>query len=96
METNLVILKLEEILHPAIDFSLIKLNILTEIQVESDVLSVVFAFPFANIPIAQQLISSVADKAEELKLGFNYSTRVMKEEERDRFLELEQEAWKGL
>lgn len=83
-------------MHPAINLSLIKLGILTEPTFENEVLSVVFAFPFANIPIAQQLISSVADIASELKIGFNYSTRVMEQVERERFLELEQMAWKGL
>lgn len=96
METEYVLQKLEEIKHPAIDYSLIKLGILTDIRLENNILKAVFAFPFPNIPIAEQLISSVAIKAKGMNLVFNYTTRVMNQEERERFLQLEGEAWKGL
>jgi metal-sulfur cluster biosynthetic enzyme len=96
MDKENVLQKLSEIKHPAIDYSLIKLGILTDIQLENNELKVVFAFPFPNIPIADVLISSVATKAEEINLSFNYSIRIMNEEEREKFLQLESEAWKGL
>lgn len=96
METEYVLQKLDEIKHPAIDYSLIKLGILTDIQFNNNTLKAVFAFPFQNIPIAEHLISSVTIKAKEMDLVFNYTTRVMNQKERERFLQLEGEAWRGL
>lgn len=96
METKYVLEKLNSIKHPAIDYSLIKLGILTNIQVFDRKLTAEFAFPFPNIPIADTLISSVASKAGEMNLIFEYTVRVMDETERQRFLQLETEAWKGL
>lgn len=69
---------------------------MTDIRVENNELNVVFAFPFPNIPIADALISSVEIKAKEINLIFNYSICIMNEEEREKFLQLESEAWKGL
>jgi metal-sulfur cluster biosynthetic enzyme len=96
MKKEEILQRLDEIKHPAIDYSLIKLGILTDICVENNELNVVFAFPFPNIPIADALISSVEIKAKEMNLIFNYSIRIMNEEERQKFLQLESEAWKGL
>lgn len=96
MKIEYILQKLEEIKHPAIDYSLIKLGILTDIRLVNNKLDAVFAFPFPNIPIAEQLISSVAIKTQGMNLVFNYTTRVMDQDERERFLQLEGEAWKGL
>ena len=52
-------------------------------------------FPFSNIPIADFLIQSVAKPIKHLGLEFEYTTRVMNDEERNLFLQLETEAWKG-
>ncbi len=95
MEKEFVIKKLNSIKHPAIDYSLIKLGILTKIKIVNGKLMAEFAFPFPNIPIADTLIASVADKIEEMKLDFEYTTRVMNEKERQHFLQLETEAWTG-
>ncbi len=81
--------------HPAINYSLIKLGILTDIELTDNKVSVVFAFPFPNIPIADKLINSVAQPVKSLGLDFGYKIRVMTEVEKMRFLQLEQEAWKG-
>ena len=88
--------ELEKIGHPAINYSLIKLGILTDIKLDNDNLSVVFAFPFPSIPIKDRLINSVAEPVKELGLDFSYKIRIMTEQEKERFFELEKEAWKGL
>jgi metal-sulfur cluster biosynthetic enzyme len=96
MNTKDIIYELYKINHPAINFSLIKLGILTNIMLEGDRVSAVFAFPFPNIPIAGKLIKSVDDKLVEMNLTFQHSIRVMNDIEREIFLELENKGWSGL
>lgn len=95
MDKKEIISKLKKIEHPAINYSLTKLGILREINFKKNNVSVVFAFPFPNIPIADALINSVADVVKENRLKFQYKTRVMTEKEREKFLQLETEAWRG-
>lgn len=93
MEKEFVIEKLNSIKHPAINYSLIKPGILTSIKIDNGKLMAEFAFPFPNILIADTLIASVADKIEEMKLNFEYTTRIMNEKEHQHFLHLEKEVW---
>jgi len=50
---------------------------------------------YQNIPIADTLINSIVQPLDEMSLEFEYSVRTMTDEERNRFLQLEAEAWKG-
>jgi metal-sulfur cluster biosynthetic enzyme len=86
---------LSKVEHPAIRYSLIKLGIVTEVELTGNNVKVVFAFPFPNIPIADFLIQSVAKPIKHLGLEFEYTTRVMNDDEKNLFLQLETEAWKG-
>ena len=45
MDIEEIIMLLDEIPHPAINYSLRKLGILTDIKAEGDKISAVFAFP---------------------------------------------------
>ncbi|NCB70033.1 MAG: hypothetical protein EOM47_14480 [Bacteroidia bacterium] len=98
MEKAEILELLGDIEHPAINFSLIKLGILTDIQFEDKNVSAVFAFPFpiGKIPIADRIIQLVSVTLENFNLSFAYSTRLMTEPEKQNFLKLEHEAWKGL
>ena len=98
MDKDEIRMLLDEIPHPAINYSLIKLGILTDIHVDNKHVSAIFAFPFAidKIPIAERIIQSVAITLENFDFTFDYSTRVMTEGEKQNFLKLEKEAWKGL
>jgi metal-sulfur cluster biosynthetic enzyme len=96
MKKDEILELLGDIEHPAISFSLIKLGILTEIQFIDNKVKAVFAFPFAGIPIADRLIGSVEITLANFNIGFEYSTRLMTEIEKQNFLKLEHEAWKGL
>ena len=84
--------------HPAIDYSLVKLRILTDITFEQEKVNAVFAFPFPieKIPIADRIIESIAITLENFNYSFEYETRVMTETEKKNFLKLEHEAWRGL
>ena len=81
--------------HPAISYSLVKLGIIADVKLIDNRAVVDFAFPFPNIPIADALINSVSNHLQNMGLEFEYSVRIMTDEERNKFLKLEAEAWKG-
>jgi len=87
---------LSEVEHPAISYSLIKLGIVKDIELEGDSVILTFAFPFPGIPIADRLISSIEEPVKAMGLKLEYIVKVMNEEEKATFLQLEGEAWKGL
>lgn len=80
--------------HPAINFSLVELGMLENIIVTEDDVKVTFVFPFANIPIANFLISSVGQAVYDLGYNFSHDIRTMTEEEKATFLKKEKEGWK--
>jgi len=77
-----VLNKLENVGHPAINYSLIKLGIVNDVELNDNKVSVIFAFPFPNIPIADTLVNSIAQPVKSLGLDFDYKIRVMTEEEK--------------
>lgn len=91
-----VLNEISKVEHPAISYSLTKLGIVTDVKLTGNKVTVVFAFPFPNIPIADTLINSILNQVQNLELEFEYKIRIMTEEERNRFLLLEAQAWKGL
>ena len=95
MTKEIVLNALVKVEHPAIRHSLIELGIVTDVKLAENKVSVVFAFPFQNIPIADMLIDSISQPVQSLGLEFDYTIRVMTQEEKTRFLQLETEAWKG-
>ena len=92
-----VIKTLESVQHPAIATSLINLGILQDIDFdeEKNKVTATFVWPFANIPIKEQLINSVKIPLKQLGLELEYNERIMNEDERNRFLELEKKYWRG-
>lgn len=90
-----VLKELGEVRHPTINHSLIELGLMTDIHVYKDKISVVFAFPFPNIPIADKIINSVDQVAESLGFEFEYKIRLMTKKEKTKFLQLEIREWQG-
>ena len=86
---------IESVQHPAIATSLVNLGILQDIDIENDTVKGTFVWPFANIPIKEQLINSIKAPLNAKGLRFEYDERIMDEAERERFLELEKKYWKG-
>ncbi|HDM10363.1 MAG TPA: DUF59 domain-containing protein [Desulfobacteraceae bacterium] len=85
-----------QVMHPAIDRSLLDLGIVKDIEIANNTATVYFAFPFPNIPIADHLINSVQAPLENLGLKVEVQIRTMNDQERATFLSMEQEAWKGM
>jgi len=82
--------------HPAIDHTLVELGIVKEISVVENRVTITLAFPSAGIPIEEQLINSVRDPVEKLGAEAEVKTTLMNQEEVQKFLAMEQEAWIGL
>lgn len=87
---------ISEVKHPAIENSLMNLGIVKEVKLIDNVANVVFAFPFPEIPIGEQLIYSIYEPIKALGVDFNYDVVTMTEEEKAKFMQLEAEGWKGM
>jgi len=85
-----------QVKHPAIDHTLLDLGIVKDITVESNNVAVTFAFPFPNIPIKDRLVNSIREPIEELGAEVEVKITEMNQEELQKFLTMEQEAWKAL
>ena len=81
--------------HPAINATLKELGILSKAEVSGEILKVEISLPFANIPIKGDMIGSVQILAESFGFKFLHTERVMNEEEKQYFLEVEKANWKG-
>ena len=81
--------------HPAIDHTLLDLGIVKIIDAASNTATITLALPFANIPIKDLLINSVREPIERLGVEVEMKVTVMNQEELQRFLAMEQDAWKG-
>ena len=95
IDLNEVYKLVKDVGHPAIDHTLFDLGIIKEVDIEENIVSVVFAFPFPNIPIEDQLVGSVAAPLVEKGMDFKYRVDLMSEEEKSKFMKMETEAWKG-
>ncbi len=88
-----VIKNISDVMHPAINFSLVKLGIVNDVKVKNNTVTVLFALPFPNIPILYDLIFSISQPIMDMGLEFKYETRIMTEIEKNEFLKLEAEGW---
>lgn len=85
---------LSSVKHPAINYSLIDLGIIKDVEVDSTKAKVIFSFPFPNIPIKELLVKSTAKPINALGLEFVYEIRIMNEEEKNKFLSKETKGWR--
>ncbi|WP_457563519.1 iron-sulfur cluster assembly protein [Caminibacter pacificus] len=90
-----IVKTIESIQHPAIATSLTNLGILQDVDIEGDTVKATFVWPFANIPIKEQIINSVKAPLNAKGLKFEYNERIMNEDEKQKFLELEKKYWRG-
>ena len=81
--------------HPMIDRSLLELGIIKHIAVEQRRVKVTLAFPFPNIPIKDHIIHSVREPLQKLGAELELKLTVMNHDELQKFLAMEQDAWKG-
>ncbi len=84
-----------EVKHPAINCTLVDLGIVKDITVRGDKVVVTMAFPVPNIPIKDEIVNSVREPIAKLGAEFEVKETIMNQQEREAFLEKEQENWKG-
>ena len=82
--------------HPAIDHTLYDLGIIKSYEIKDRNIEIVMALPALNIPILNMLIQSFKQPLEAMKAKVNVQTIVMTQEGLQKFLTMEQNAWKGL
>jgi metal-sulfur cluster biosynthetic enzyme len=74
---------------------LLDLGIVKSVDTENGKATIMLAFPFPNIPIKDHLINSVREPIEKLGVEVEMRVTAMSQEEIERFLAMEQRAWKG-
>jgi len=84
-----------QIMHPAIDSTLVDLGIVKEVSINENKITVTLAFPAPNIPIGDYLVNSVRKAIKSLGADVEVKITVMAKEELNKFLTMEQENWKG-
>jgi metal-sulfur cluster biosynthetic enzyme len=87
--------ELAKVMHPEINHSLIDLGIIKNIEIIENKAKMIFSFPFPDIPIADVLIKSIEKPVKDLGFNLSYNVRIMTEEEKNKFMIMESEAWKG-
>ncbi len=95
MDKEIVLNAINLVEHTAINATLKELGILSKVEIEDNKIKAEFAFPFPNIPIKDTLIGSVQIIAESFGYEFIVAERLMTEEEKQHFLEVEHANWKG-
>ena len=97
MDFAKIIQAIESVKHPAINASLTTLGILQDIDIEDGKVKATLVWPFEMVPpqIKQYIVSSIQNAIKPFNLEFEYTERIMTEEERNKFLELEKANWKG-
>lgn len=96
MKTKKEVLELiSHVKHPAIDYSLIELGIIKDVNINENTAEVIFAFPFPGIPIANQLINSIYQPIVNAGVEFKYKIEIMNEIQKEKFMKMEVAGWKG-
>ncbi len=90
-----IINAIKHVQHPAIAYSLLELGIVKGVEVEDNTAKISFAFPFDKIPIAMQLINSIAFPIESIGVEFDYQITQMSESAKERFMKMEKAGWIG-
>jgi ATP-binding protein involved in chromosome partitioning len=87
-----------QVMHPEINRTLIELEMVKDITLKDNEVTLTLVLPFLGIPISVKdyLVSSLRQAI--TKLGAKVEIRIaeMNQEERLAFLAMEQESWKGL
>lgn len=86
---------LAKVEHPAINCTLRELGIIKDISSKDNKVLITMALPFPNIPIIDQLVSSIKEPIEKLGVEVEVKQTVMNQEELQAFLKMEEEGWTG-
>ena len=87
-----------EVMHPAISRTLVELGMVKDITLEHGKVTLSLALPILGIPasIKDYLVNRLRQAVVSLGLEAEIRVTEMNQEERQAFLAMEQESWKGL
>jgi len=87
-----------EVMHPAISRTLVELGMVKDITLEHGKVTLTLALPILGIPasVKDYLVNSLREAVVGLGLEAEVRVTEMNQEERQAFLAMEQESWKGL
>ena len=87
-----------QVMHPAISRSLVDLGMAKDITLEHGKVTLTLAPPFLDIPVSikDYLVNSLRKVVTDLGAEIEIQITGMSQEERQAFLAMEQESWKGL
>ena len=83
----------DKVKHPAVNCTLRELRITKDISIKDNKVLITMALPFPNIPIIDQLVSSIKEPIEKLDVAVEVKQTVMNQEELQAFLKMEEEGW---
>jgi len=86
---------LAKVKHPAINRTLRELGIIKDVSIKDNKVLITMALPFPNIPIIDQLVSSIKEPIEKLGVEVEVKQTVMSQEELQAFLKMEEDGWIG-
>lgn len=84
------------VMHPAIDRSLMDLGMIRDIVLAGTAASLSLVIPFPGIPILPFLENRLKESVKPLGVDLTIRIENMNQEEIQKFLAMEKEAWKGL
>ena len=84
------------VMHPAIDRSLMDLGMIRDIALTGTTASLTLLLPFPGIPILSFLEKSLEESVKPMGIDLEIKIENMNQEEIQNFLTMEKEAWKGL
>ena len=85
-----------QVMHPAISRSLVELGMVKDMSLEHCKVTLTLALPILGIPIKDYLVNSLRNAVVELGAELEVKIAEMNDKERQDFLAMEQESWKGL
>lgn len=86
---------LSKVMHPEINFSLLKLGMIKDIEVKDNAVSVTLMLPFLGVPIKEDLINLIKESITNLSKDLKIEIKIaeMNQEGRQKFMELSREGW---
>ena len=87
---------IENVMHPAIDRSLVDLGMIGDIAFQGENASLTLVIPFPGIPILAFLEKRLKESVSKMGIELEIKTENMNQDEIQKFLAMEKEAWKGL
>lgn len=88
---------IKKIMHPEIDYSLVKLGMIKDVKAKGDDVSIKLLLPFLNVPIREDIINSIKETITKLDKNTKIKINVeeMNQKERESFMRMAREAWIG-